>query len=145
MIADQRNAVTSERMAAVRQKHTRPEIVVRKVAHGLGLRFRLHRRDLPGSPDIVFPIYKVAMFVHGCFWHRHDSCSRATTPKTNRQDWKKKFKDNVKRDRQNEILLRNLGWKVTTIWECETFDIPLLRKKLRNIFHIARADGIKSS
>jgi len=145
MIADQRNAVTSERMAAVRQKHTRPEIVVRKVAHELGLRFRLHRRDLPGSPDIVFPKYKMAMFVHGCFWHRHDGCSRATTPKTNRRYWMKKFEDNMKRDGQKEMLLKDLGWDVTTIWECETFDIPAIKKKLRNIFHVARAGGTKSS
>lgn len=145
MTTDQRNAVTSERMAAVRQKHTRPEIVVRKAAHGLGLRFRLHRRDLPGSPDIVFPQFKVAMFVHGCFWHRHDGCSRATRPKTNQRYWMKKFEDNIKRDGQKEMLLKDLGWDVTTIWECETFDISSLKKKLRNIFYIAPAGGTKSS
>jgi DNA mismatch endonuclease (patch repair protein) len=107
-------------MAKVRGKNTTPEIKVRKILHAMGLRFRLHRRDLPGSPDIVLPRHKIAIFVHGCFWHRHDSCRLATSPKTRKDFWQGKFDANLSRDRRNEAALRASGWTTATIWECET-------------------------
>ena len=110
----------SEIMRAVRPKNTSPERKVRSVAHSLGLRFRIHRSDLPGSPDLLFPKRRTVIFVHGCFWHRHENCPRATTPKTNTEYWSRKFKDNMERDRQNGRKLEDDGWKVLVIWECET-------------------------
>ena len=107
-------------MRAVRPKNTSPERKVRSVAHSLGLRFRIHRCDLPGSPDLLFPKRRTVIFVHGCFWHRHENCPRATTPKTNTEYWSRKFKDNMERDRQNGRKLEDDGWKVLVIWECET-------------------------
>lgn len=107
-------------MRAVRSKNTSPEKRVRSVAHRLGLRFRLHRSDLPGSPDLVFPGKRTSLFVHGCFWHRHKNCARATTPKTNTEYWGRKFRDNMERDRRNRRELEENGWRVLVIWECET-------------------------
>jgi DNA mismatch endonuclease, patch repair protein len=107
-------------MSRVRSKNTPPEIKVRKVAHSLGLRFRIHCRDLPGSPDIVFPKYRVAIFVHGCFWHRHRACGRARMPKSNVRYWRAKFLRNVRRDREAIKHLKSIGWKAVTIWECQT-------------------------
>ena len=86
----------------------------------MGLRFRLHRKDLPGSPDLLFPKRKTALFVHGCFWHRHENCPRATTPKTNADYWNEKFRRNVERDEETRKRLEEGGWKVLVIWECET-------------------------
>lgn len=113
-------AKRSEIMRTVKSRNTSPERRVRSVAHRLGLRFRLHRRDLPGSPDLVFPKRMTALFVHGCFWHRHENCSRATTPKTNAEYWCRKLSGNVKRDKENRRKLEGRGWKVLVIWECET-------------------------
>ena len=110
----------SENMRAIKSKNTSPERRVRSVAHSLGLRFRLHRRDLPGSPDLIFPRRKTALFVHGCFWHRHNNCLGATTPKTNTEYWNRKFQLNMKRDRETRRKLEDDGWKVLVIWECET-------------------------
>ena len=110
----------SENMRAIRSKNTSPEKRVRSVAHRLGLRFRLHRSDLPGSPDMVFPKSRVVLFVHGCFWHRHEKCPRATTPKTNTDYWCGKFKRNTERDAENRKKLEEDGWRVLVIWECET-------------------------
>ena len=110
----------SETMRAVRSKHTSPEKRVRSVAHRLGLRFRLHRKDLPGSPDLLFPGKKTALFVHGCFWHRHEDCPKTTIPKTNTDYWNEKFKRNMERDRENRRKLEKEGWKVLIVWECET-------------------------
>ena len=110
----------SENMRAIRAKHTSPEKRVRSAAHSLGLRFRLHRKDLPGSPDLLFPSRETALFVHGCFWHRHENCPRTTTPKTNTEYWNRKFRDNIERDRRNRKKLEEDGWKVLVIWECET-------------------------
>jgi DNA mismatch endonuclease (patch repair protein) len=108
-------------MSRVRSKDTKPEIAVRKAAHALGLRFRLHRRELPGTPDLVFPSRQTAVFVHGCFWHRH-RCVRATTPATNVDYWAAKFDRNVRRDARNAAELRKLGWRCVRIWECQTKD-----------------------
>lgn len=107
-------------MSRVRSKNTSPEMRVRRLAHAIGLRFRLHRQDLPGKPDLTFPRHRVALFVHGCFWHRHQGCKKASTPKSRTDFWVSKFEHNVARDRQNEEALSALGWRVLVIWECET-------------------------
>ncbi|MDE2783394.1 MAG: very short patch repair endonuclease [Gemmatimonadota bacterium] len=112
----------SEIMSRVRSRDTKPELIVRRIAHGLGYRFRLHRRDLPGCPDLVFPRYRSVILVHGCFWHRHPHCKYASRPKTRVAYWEDKFRANVARDARNEALLRHLGWRVMVIWECETKD-----------------------
>ncbi|MCY3825742.1 MAG: DNA mismatch endonuclease Vsr [Nitrospinae bacterium] len=110
----------SKMMSKIRGRNTVPELVVRRIAHKLGLRFRLHRKDLPGCPDLVFPKYRLVVFVHGCFWHRHEGCQYAYKPKSRIEFWTEKFASNVARDRRNEEALRNLGWRVLVIWECET-------------------------
>jgi DNA mismatch endonuclease, patch repair protein len=117
-------------MAKVRQRNTGPELVVRRVAHRLGLRFRLHRRDLPGSPDIVFVRARAAVFVHGCFWHRHQDCAKSTMPKSNYEFWATKFATNVRRDRLAIDALERMGWRVLTIWQCETEDETLVETRL---------------
>jgi DNA mismatch endonuclease (patch repair protein) len=126
-------AVRSRMMSGIRGKNTLPERAVRSVAHSLGLRFRLHRSDLPGKPDLIFPKYRTALFVHGCFWHRH-SCKLAATPKTRPEFWAMKFHDNVQRDARNRNQLEALGWRVVEIWECETRDIDQLAAQLRDLF-----------
>ena len=112
----------SEMMSGIRSRDTKPELIVRRIAHRLGFRFRVHRRDLPGSPDIVFPKHQAVIMVHGCFWHRHPDCQYASTPKTRVQFWENKFEGNVVRDRRSQSALRHLGWRVLVIWECETKD-----------------------
>lgn len=107
-------------MAKVRSKDTKPELIVRRTAHRLGYRFRLHRSDLPGTPDLVFPKHRLAVFVHGCFWHRHPNCRRATMPATNTMKWTEKFERNGLRDARSKEELEALGWAVMVIWECET-------------------------
>lgn len=109
----------SERMARIKGKNTRPEVALRKVLHGLGLRYRLHGAGLPGKPDLVFPRYKAVIFVNGCFWHRHAGCNIATTPKSNTAFWLEKFERNVARDAQVAEVLKELGWRVFIAWECE--------------------------
>ncbi|PJI71340.1 very short patch repair endonuclease [Pseudomonas asiatica] len=116
----------SDIMRAVKRAHTGPEIVVRQVLHALGLRFRLHCRDLPGSPDIVLPRFRTAVFVHGCFWHRHPGCRYASTPKSRQEYWLPKFEANVQRDAKKEAQLCELGWRVLVIWECETKSLEAL-------------------
>jgi DNA mismatch endonuclease (patch repair protein) len=117
-------------MARVRSKDSKPELVVRKLAHRLGYRFRLHRRDLPGTPDLVFPRFRKVVFVHGCFWHRHRGCARTTNPKTRSAFWSEKFEQNIKRDAIKHKQLKALGWEVLVIWECETFDDHKVSKRL---------------
>lgn len=118
-------------MSRVRGRHTRPELAVRRAAHALGYRFRLHRRDLPGTPDLVFPGRRVAMFVHGCFWHAHD-CSKSKAVKTNSDYWAAKLRRNAERDARTEQTLIDLGWRVVTIWECETKKGDILLARLRS-------------
>lgn len=125
--------VRSKIMRSVRRSGTKPEVAVRRVLHSLGFRFRLHRRDLPGTPDIVLPKYKTVVFVHGCFWHRHRGCKRSTTPKTRVEFWTRKFAQNVDRDRRDVDDLKRLGWSVIQLWECETFDPDTLRKRLLSV------------
>ncbi len=121
----------SEIMSRVKSSHTMPEIRVRKILHSLGYRFRLHRKDLPGTPDIVLPTYDSVIFVNGCFWHRHPDCRDASTPRTRTHFWKKKFAENVTRDREKTATLRSLGWKVLIVWECELRNEKTLLKTLR--------------
>ncbi|WP_341352866.1 DNA mismatch endonuclease Vsr [Marinobacter halodurans] len=111
-------------------KDTGPEIRVRKLLHSLGYRFRLHRTDLPGKPDIVLPKSKLVIFVNGCFWHQHPGCPKASIPKTNIEFWKSKFQANRKRDIKNQIQLTEQGWQVVVIWECQTSDKEKLTKLL---------------
>lgn len=127
----------SDIMRAVKRTHTAPEIIVRQALHALGLRFRLHRRDLPGSPDIVLPRFRTVIFVHGCFWHRHPDCRYATTPKSRQDYWLPKFTANVERDARKEAQLRELGWRVFLVWECETKQRERLVDRLRREFGLA--------
>jgi DNA mismatch endonuclease (patch repair protein) len=106
-------------MAAVHSKNTKPELAVRKIAHALGYRYRLHVADLPGKPDMVFPARRKIILVNGCFWHRHPRCRYATSPKTRSAFWQKKFCTNVARDRRTRQQLRKLGWSILTVWQCE--------------------------
>jgi DNA mismatch endonuclease (patch repair protein) len=120
----------SAQMALIRGRDTKPEIVVRRLVHGLGFRFRLHRKDLPGKPDIVLPRLRKAIEVRGCFWHRHPdpACSRARIPKSRQDFWIPKLEGNARRDVENERKLRALGWDLLVIWECET--VPSRRDEL---------------
>ena len=112
-------ATRSRMMAGIRGTNTTPERLVRSWLHRQGLRFRLHKSGLPGRPDIVLTKYRAAIFVDGCFWHRHPHCRYATTPASNAAFWQEKFRKNVERDRKKAAELRRLGWRVLTIWECQ--------------------------
>lgn len=125
----------SRMMGKIKGKNTKPEMVVRSLCHAMGLRFRLHRKDLPGSPDMVFPKYRLCLFVHGCFWHRHPGCKYAYTPKTRLDFWLPKLQRNVERDREKEEALRALGWRVEVVWECETKDLARLQDILLKTFN----------
>jgi DNA mismatch endonuclease, patch repair protein len=120
----------SANMRAIRSEGMRPEMAVRKLVHNLGFRFRLHRRDLPGNPDLVFPAKRKVIFVHGCFWHSHEACKVAHLPKSNLNYWIPKLERNQTRDAKNLLLLKELGWRVLVVWECETKDQLSLRKRL---------------
>lgn len=106
-------------MSKISGKNTKPEIIIRKIAHNLGYRFRLHRKDLPGKPDLVFPKYKKVIFVNGCFWHGHSKCSRSKLPSTHKKFWKEKIAGNKERDKANKIKLKKMGWDYLVIWQCE--------------------------
>jgi DNA mismatch endonuclease, patch repair protein len=124
------SALTSYRMSRVRTRNTSPELIVRKVAHAHGFRFRLHRRDLAGTPDIVFPKYRSLIFVNGCFWHRHPGCRRASTPSTRTSYWLARFDRNVRRDAIVQRRLKSEGWRVLVLWECQTRDVPTLKRRI---------------
>lgn len=117
-------------MSRVRSTNTKPEKQVRSLLHGMGYRFRLHAKDLPGSPDIVLPKYRAVIFVHGCFWHRHPGCKYASTPATHKEFWTAKFEQNKARDRRVIKLLREKNWNVIIVWQCELRDIAALITKL---------------
>lgn len=110
--------VRSRMMRGIRGKDTKPEVLLRKLLFASGFRFRLHRKDLPGKPDLVLPKWKAAIFVHGCFWHRHEVCSLTATPGTRTEFWRRKFEGNVERDARNRDQLLAAGWRVATVWEC---------------------------
>lgn len=119
-------------MASIRSKDMKPELAVRKLAHALGFRFRLHRKDLPGKPDLVFAKYRAAIFVHGCFWHQHEDaeCLDGRRPKSNNAYWGPKLSRNIERDRRNKAELERLGWRVLVIWECETRTPVLVSERI---------------
>lgn len=121
----------SRNMSCIRGKDTRPELVVRRLLHRLGYRFRLHDRMLPGSPDIVFRSRRKVIFVHGCFWHRHACCKYASTPRSRIDFWTAKFTANVNRDRLTEAALTALGWGGLVVWECEVGNVEELAERLR--------------
>ena len=122
----------SANMAAIRSADTKPEMIVRCLAHRLGYRFRLHRKDLPGKPDLVFVARRKVIFVHGCFWHMHPKpgCLDARMPKSNQDYWRPKFGRNVARDNRHRLALARLGWKVLVVWDCETKDAGQLAARL---------------
>lgn len=117
-------------MSRIRSKNTKPEIIVRSMLHRMGLRFRLHDRKLPGTPDIVLPKYRTVIFVHGCFWHRHSGCVYTYTPKSRVEFWEEKFQKNIYNDQENIRTLIESGWQVKVIWECEIKDTDMLSKTM---------------
>jgi DNA mismatch endonuclease (patch repair protein) len=120
-------------MSRIGSRDTSPERMVRSILHRLGYRFRLHRSDLPGKPDMVLPRYRTVVLVHGCFWHRHAGCRFACTPKSNREFWTAKFEANKVRDKQVLRQLRRLNWRVIVIWECESRSSDILSRKLERL------------
>ena len=124
-------AQRSRVMSKVHGRDTKPEMVVRRLTHSMGYRYRLHRKDLPGKPDLVFPSRRKAILVHGCFWHGHDCKSGQTRPQSNREFWDKKLDQNKLRDAKNQADLLAMGWSVCVIWGCQTKDVERLRKCIR--------------
>lgn len=127
-------------MSTVGRRDTKPEMLVRQLLHSMNYRYRLHRKDLPGRPDIVFGRRRKAIFVHGCFWHRHPGCSKASSSKTRADFWARKFNRNVERDQQVERRLTDMGWQSLVIWECETRTPDALPLKLRTFLGGSVAD-----
>lgn len=121
----------SANMARIRSKDTHPELVLRSLIHGLGYRFRLHRKELPGKPDIVFPGRRKIIFAHGCFWHQHPGCREGRIPGSRLEYWEPKLKRNQTRDAANQASLEEQGWDVLVVWECELTDPKSLTKTLR--------------
>jgi DNA mismatch endonuclease (patch repair protein) len=130
-------------MAAIRGKDTQPELTVRRALHAAGFRYRLHQRDLPGRPDIVLTRYRTVVFVHGCFWHHH-GCKHSTWPKTRAAFWRAKIESNQARDRRTRYFLRQAGWRVETIWECQLKDeraVGALVQRLRGLRRRTKPDA----
>lgn len=125
---------TRLRMQAVRGRDTAPEMCVRKELHRMGYRFRVHQKSLPGTPDIVLPKHRKIILVHGCFWHGHEGCRRSKVPQNNAEAWHEKITLNKKRDQRDLMGLRNLGWRVLVIWECETRSLDVTRIQLQKFF-----------
>ena len=125
-------------MSRIKNRDTKPELVVRSLLHHKGYRFRLHRKDLPGKPDIVLPRFKKKILVHGCYWHRHEGCKYAYSPKSRVSFWQNKFNQNIKRDKLAQKELSKMGWQVHVIWECETKKIELLEERIDQIFSACR-------
>ncbi len=128
-------------MSRIRAKDTKPELIVRRLAHALGYRFRLHRRDLAGVPDLTFPARKKVLFVHGCFWHQHRGCKFAYRPKANAKFWKRKFAANRRRDTAVLKKLKRDGWGTLIIWECETSGLDALKSRLTAYLEFAAPDS----
>jgi len=131
-------------MSRIRGYDTGPELLIRSMLHRLGYRFRLHRKDLPGTPDLVFPVRRTAVFVHGCFWHGHD-CSRGRLPSSNVPFWERKIGKNKQRDDRVQKVLRKQGWKVLVVWQCETKDHAGLAKKLTRFLEAGNNMRVKRS
>ena len=131
----------SEIMSRIRGKNTKPELIVRRLLHRLGYRFRLHQKDLPGQPDVVLRKYKTAIFIHGCFWHGCEKCDRGIRiPKTNTEFWIKKIAENRGRDTDALVKIRNLGWQVIVLWACETADTTKLIATLMTAMPLAKGN-----
>jgi DNA mismatch endonuclease (patch repair protein) len=129
-------------MKRVRRANTTPELAVRKVLHAAGFRYRLHPGGMPGRPDLILPKYRIVVRVNGCFWHRHPGCSKASTPKSRPDFWAEKFRQNVSRDARIEAELEALGWRVVTVWECQTRDAKMLSKALQPVLRAKSDDGV---
>lgn len=125
----------SQNMSRIKGKNTKPEMIVRSACHDLGLRYRLHRKDLPGTPDLVFPKHRLCLFVHGCFWHRHPGCKYAYTPKSRLEFWLPKLAKNVERDMKAKRALEVSGWRVSIIWECQTKNRDTLRAEIQKMIN----------
>jgi len=125
----------SRNMSKIKGKNTKPEMTVRSMCHELGLRYRLHRKDLPGTPDLVFPKHRLCLFVHGCFWHRHPGCKYAYTPKSRLDFWLPKLAKNVERDMKAKRALEVSGWRVSIIWECQTKNRDTLRAEIQKMIN----------
>lgn len=131
----------SVRMALVRSKDTKPELTVRRLVHRMGFRYRLHDKRLPGQPDLVFPARHKAIFVHGCFWHRHAGCKLARIPKSRVAFWKAKLDENRRRDRRNIARIRRAGWSSLVIWECQLQRLGVLQLRIRNFLEAETHEG----
>lgn len=131
----------SANMACIKGKNTKPELIVRSLLHRLGLRFRLHKKDLPGKPDIVLSKWNTVIFVHGCFWHGHIGCKGASIPKTNTEFWVNKIKKNIERDLIAEEKLRLAGWRVLIVWECQIKNNKILSKNISEWFELDMQQG----
>jgi|ERR1700683_657407 DNA mismatch endonuclease (patch repair protein) len=140
-------AERSERMAKIKSKDTKPELRVRRIVRRLGYRYRLHRKDLPGRPDLIFPSRRKVIFVHGCFWHSHQGCKVANKPKSRKGFWSAKFERNRSRDARNQEALTGDGWRVFTVWECETKNTIVLESRLSRFLgaskKVSHEKGIK--
>ena len=121
----------SENMRRIRSKDTVPELFARRLVHGLGYRYRLHRHDLPGRPDMVFPRRKRVIFVHGCFWHQHTNCTDSHIPKSNRNYWRPKLLRNKARDAENRNKLRKIGWRSLVLWECQLKSVGAIVRRVK--------------
>lgn len=119
-------------MAKVKNKNTKPELLVRSLLHRMGYRFRIHRKDIPGKPDITLPKYKAVIFVHGCFWHGHEGCPNAKRPQSNLEFWDEKLNENIDRDKKTICELERMGWRVLVIWTCEINDVDTLSQRIEN-------------
>ncbi len=119
-------------MSNIGNKDTKPELRIRSLLHQMGYRFRLHRKDLPGKPDIVLPKYKTVIFIHGCYWHRHTCKKGRSTPTSNREFWEEKFSKNIERDKRNLVELKNIGWNIITIWQCELKNMEKIQSRLKS-------------
>jgi DNA mismatch endonuclease, patch repair protein len=125
-------------MSRIKCKDTKPELQVRSIFHSMGLRFRINRKDLPGRPDLILPKHKTAVFVHGCYWHRHRGCKYSYIPKSNTEFWNEKFRKNILRDKKQKNCLMNLGWNVLIIWECQLIQMDLFKDWIKSKFNLGK-------